>query len=121
MTNIAILFSSFANRYPHTQFVTWQTLANLTNMLALNMDTCTMIMSLLVVVPFCWDNFPWDTRQDVYERLIDLLIHVFPFITEAINFFYLSNTTGYFIDSWLMLAVTLIYLAWSIIWKGYAG
>jgi hypothetical protein len=121
MTNIALLLSGYAHRYPHTQFVSWKSLANLANQLAMTMNTLTTIIALLVVIPFSLDNKPWDTPVDLFDRTFDILVHLLPFIAELINWWYLVDVTGYYVDCWPIIVTSLLYYAVNFSWTMYSG
>ena len=121
MTNIALLLSGYAHRYPDTQFVTWKSLANLANQLAMTMNTLTTVIALFVVIPFSWEHKPWNTPGDLCARAFDLFVHVLPFITELINWWYLVDATGYYVDCWIIVVTTIAYYAVNFSWTRYSG
>ena len=87
----------------------------------MTMNTLTTIIALFVVIPFSWDNKSWDTPGDLFARTFDVLVHMLPFIAELINWWYLVDVTGYYVDCWIIVVISILYYIVNFSWTMYSG
>ena len=120
-TNIALLTSSFAMRFPDYEFTSWKSWAVLFNQLAMDANTVTTITAVFGIIPHWFEFFPWETPEDYYDQIFNVFIHTVPMIISTINYFFLTDQVGHMMDSWLVVVVASSYMIYNWLYTKETG
>ena len=120
LTEYSLLASIYAGKYTYSadtfnsngeneSIFDWKVIANLLNGATVTVNFVVTVLSWPMVMPFILAS----DKYSFWRKIDQSLIHAVPFVLSMINTFLLSDAVIYYSDSWLILVMAALYLAFT--------